>query len=269
MIQSFILSLSTSLVYFFIFTCLHAAEPVYGQAPETRTGVIITTMDASGYTYLHLDTEGGKIWVALPVTKVKKGDKVSYRDGITMQEFHSKTLDKTFDHIIFSPGLEGEDVPQTPLAELEKNSSTNSFAEAVQAESANSAESDKEHALVSGGSSGAIVVPSVEVQVEKVTGEDGYSIAEIFSKAPDLNGKQVRVRGKVVKFNPNIMGKNWIHIQDGSGDPMKNTHDMVIVTTAQIQLAEIVVIKGLLAANKDFGFGYKYDAIIEEAMIVQ
>lgn len=119
---------------------------------------------------------------------------------------------------------------------------------------------------VSGGSAAA-TAPFAEIKVEKAAGENACNVQEIFSKSKELAGKNVQVRGKVVKYNPGIMGKNWIHIQDGSGDPMQNTHDLVATSAEEAVVGEVVIVQGRLAANKDFGAGYTYVAIIEEAKI--
>jgi hypothetical protein len=67
-----------------------------------------------------------------------------------------------------------------------------------------------------------------------------------------------------------IMGKNWIHLQDGTGDPLTNTHDLVITTSAELPKGkEIITIEGIVRANKDFGSGYSYVVLVEEATIVQ
>jgi phosphopantetheine adenylyltransferase len=63
------------------------------------------------------------------------------------------------------------------------------------------------------------------------------------------------------------MGKNWIHLQDGSGDPMKNTHDLVVTTSETAAKDAVVVVEGVLSKDKDFGAGYRYQAIIEDAKI--
>ena len=65
------------------------------------------------------------------------------------------------------------------------------------------------------------------------------------------------------------MGKNWIHLQDGSGNPMHNSHDLVVTTSETVEVDNIVTIEGTLAAEKDFGAGYKYAAIIEDAAIIK
>ena len=119
----------------------------------------------------------------------------------------------------------------------------------------------------SGGSTGA-VVPFSEVKVEKAQGENSYTVAEIFSKTQELDGKIVRLRAKVMKVNPNIMGHNWLHLQDGTGDPLTNSHDLVVTTAESPALDQVVTVEGKLTANKDFGAGYSYTAIIENAKII-
>jgi hypothetical protein len=146
----------------------------------------------------------------------------------------------------------------------EEKRSGDSFSEAVKAESHPAVQVPKEQ--VSGGSNAAMA-PFVDIKVAKATGENAYTVFEIFSKSKELNGKMVRVQGKVVKYNPSIMGKNWIHIQDGSGDPMKSTHDLVATSTETATVGDVITIRGKLAADKDFGAGYSYTAIIEEAQL--
>ena len=65
------------------------------------------------------------------------------------------------------------------------------------------------------------------------------------------------------------MGKNWLHIQDGTGDPMKNSHDLVVTTTDQLSGPKIITVEGTVAADKDFGAGYKYQVLIENATITE
>lgn len=95
--------------------------------------------------------------------------------------------------------------------------------------------------------------------------KDGYTVEELFTKQKELSGTKISVRGKVVKFSGGIMGKNWIHLQDGTGSA--GTNDITVTTNQTAQVGKIVLINGTLTTNKDFGFGYKYDVIIEEASI--
>jgi DNA replication initiation complex subunit (GINS family) len=105
------------------------------------------------------------------------------------------------------------------------------------------------------------------IKVEKATGTNAYTVAEIFGKKSELDKKNVVVSGKVVKVSAGIMGKNWLHIQDGSGNAKDGNNDLVVTTQDIPKVGDIVTANGTLYKDKDFGSGYKYDVIIEEATI--
>ena len=250
-----------------------AAPEASQAAPQVPvTGKILETMDAAGYTYIKVATAGGEKWVAVNQTPVTVGEEVTYIDGMVMQEFFSKSLDRTFPEIVFSPGLVGKDSTSQGMGQQtgsqvfsqppgQAGTAADSFSQALTSESG----------AASGGmttGSQKAVVPFAEIKVEKAPGENSYSVAEIFSKAAELNGKTVVVRGKVMKVSPRIMGRNWIHIQDGTGNPAEKNHDLVITTSQEAGADwEIITMEGVLAANKDFGSGYSYAVIIEDAQI--
>ena len=93
----------------------------------------------------------------------------------------------------------------------------------------------------------------------------GYTVEELYIKKDQLDGKKVKVRGKVVKFNPNIMGKNWLHLQDGTGKPGAN--DITVTTRQNANIGGIVLVTGVLVTNKDFGGGYRYEVMLDDAAI--
>jgi len=97
------------------------------------------------------------------------------------------------------------------------------------------------------------------------TAEGGKTVAEIFAAKTELAGQEILLRGKVVKFNGGIMGKNWLHVQDGTG--AAGTNDLTVTTDAPAKVGDTVLIKGKLATDKDFGSGYKYAVIVEEAAV--
>jgi len=244
------------------------SAPAATQAPGTLNGTVLETMNSGGYTYLQLDTGAGKPWVAIPQAKVAVGDKVSCQPGMVMKNFSSKTLGRTFDSVVFSGGLAG--ATKSPHAAMGKGAmggGGDSFASAVAAEGG-AAPASQAQAAGSGGSLGAMA-PASEIKIEKASGDNAYQVADAFAKKDELNGKTVRFKGQVVKFSPMIMGRNWVHLQDGTGDPMSNTHDLVVTTGATVKEGDIITMEGVLTANKDFGAGYKYDAIVEEAKIVE
>jgi len=237
----------------FLAGSLFISSTSFAQAPHNHSGVVKETMDAGGYTYILVTGDGQETWVAIPPTKVKVGDTIQYIHGIQLENFASKTLNRTFENIVFSEGLESD----TPK-KAENHSDL--FANAVKNEQ--SQESAQLEPSV--GSSGA-VTPLIAKNIAKATGENAYTVGELFTKRLELKDTRVRVHGKVVKVTPNIMGKNWIHIQDGSGDPIKNTHDLVITSSEMPKVGSVAVFEGKVTIDRDFGYSYQYDLLIEEA----
>ena len=261
-----------------IITCLFISLATFASASQNITGNVLETMDSGGYTYMNVDTGDRQSWVAIPQSQVKVGQEVTYKPGMVMNNFASKTLNRTFDSIVFSSGIDGGSAAshgkgmgmggmQNPHGQKVVADKDDSFASAVQAEGGASAASI-EPAAGSGGSLGAMT-PFSGISVDKAAGDNAYRVSEIFAQAEALNGKTIRIQGKVVKYSPSIMGRNWVHLQDGTGDPEAGTHDLVLTTSEQIKVNTVLTMEGVLAANKDFGAGYKYVAIVEEAKAVQ
>ena len=237
------------------------AEPAAAASLDNTalTGTVRETMNAAGYTYLQVDSAAGPVWVAIPEGTVTKGQQVTCLPGMVMENFASKTLGRTFPTIVFSPGLQpaaAQAAAPVPAAAV-GDKAAGDFSAALQAEAAAPAGGAANGAELKGESGGSLgaVVPSADVNVHKATGENSRSVGECFAQAKELDGKKVRVRGKVMKVSRLIMGKNWLHLQDGTGNPMQNRHDLV------------VTIEGVLAANRDFGAGYKYEVIVEDARV--
>jgi hypothetical protein len=156
---------------------------------------------------------------------------------MVMTNFPSKALKRTFESIIFSEG---------PVAGTAKDG--------------------KKEAKKSPGSKGSVVKADEKIKVAKATGKNAYQVSDLYRLKIELNKRKVTVRGKVVKVSANIMDRNWIHIQDGSGDAKKGTNNLVVTsTTALPSVGDVVTIKGTAYKDKDFGGGYKYDVIVEKA----
>jgi hypothetical protein len=200
--------------------------------PYPIMGKVVETMDSGGYTYCLLENKGQKFWVAIPAAKVKVGEEVVLGPGQEMENFKSDTLKRTFDHIIFSSGKMA--LPGTS------------------------------------GDTGSKVKPKKgekAIKVEKAGGSSAYTVAELYGKREKLNNKKVTVRGKVVKVSSHIMGKNWIHIQDGTGKAEDGTHNLVVTTADTATVGDTVTATGTLKKDKDFGYGYKYSVLLEDASI--
>ncbi|WP_446012119.1 DNA-binding protein [Candidatus Electrothrix sp.] len=236
------------------------AEAAKAIAANPIKGKVLEVQSAGGYTYVLLNNEQGEIWVALPENKIEAGQEVVLSPGMMMKAFESKALKKTFDIIIFSSGR----IDETHVAAANPHAPHGT----EEAEEATKKVSDAELAKLSGGSARA-TVPANEIKVEKAEGSNAQTVEDCFTKAEELNNKKVQVRGKVVKFSSMIMGKNWVHLQDGTGDSEKKTHDLVVTTSDETKKGAVITVEGTLHKDKDFGAGYRYDAIIEEAKILE
>ena len=219
-----------------------SAQTAPAAAPEAapgKTGKVTETMDAAGYTYVQVDTGAEQFWAAAPQFAVAVGDDIVVPEGMPMPDYHSKTLDRTFDMVYFVPSV---------LVGGAQNLSGDVPAD---------------HPSMDGGKT---VVEETTVDLSGITvAEGGVTVEDMFTKKAELAGKSVSVRGKVVKFTPEIMGKNWIHLQDGTG--AAGTNDLTVTTSATAKTGDTVTVKGALVIDKDFGYGYAYDVIIEDAEV--
>jgi len=204
------------------------------------SGIALETMKADRYTYVQVDIGTEKIWAATPEFLGEVGDTVVVPQGLAMQNFHSKTLERDFEVVYF--------VGAITVAGSDQGSSQMAGTSFMHPPSG-----------VKGSK------PQIEVSGIK-RAKDGKNVAEIFAGSEELAGKQVTVRGKVVKFLPQIMGKNWLHLQDGSGS--EGTNDLTVTTTTTVEVGDVVMVNGVVSVDRDFGFGYEYDVIIEDAEVM-
>lgn len=214
-----------------------AAPAMPAAAPENRNlpGKVVERIDASPYSYLRLETSRGEVWAAVPETKVEKGADVTVFNAMQMNGFESKTLKRTFDLIFF-----GTLIPPA----------------------AATAASPAPHPMDANAPA-----PAPDVKVDKATGPEARTVAEIYAQKAALKEKSVIVRGQVVKYNAAVMGKNWVHLHDGSGTPGAGNNDLTVTSQDTVKVGEVVQVKGIVRTDKDFGSGYTYSVIVEEAKI--
>jgi len=223
-----------------------AAAPAAGGA---MTGTVLETMDASSYTYVRVETPSGEIWAAAPKFPVKVGDRVTVPEGMPMESYHSESLNRDFDRVYFVAAIGVGDQPPGGAA---PSATTQDLASQPMPEGL--------HPKVDASQAAA----EAKVDLSGIKAAD-QSVADVYAKRAELAGKPVAVRGKVVKFSPQIMGKNWIHVQDGTGSA--GTNDLTVTTGATAKVGDTVLVKGTLTVDKDFGMGYRYDLIIEDAAV--
>ncbi len=110
--------------------------------------------------------------------------------------------------------------------------------------------------------------PTGEVDLTGIVkAEGGKSVLDVYTEKDALVNQKVVVRGKVVKTNAGIMSKDWVHIRDGSGEEGKN--DLTVTTTSQPlpNVGDTVLVTGTVILDKDFGMGYQYPVLIEDAEV--
>jgi hypothetical protein len=242
------------------------AEAV-NQLPLPITGKVAEAFERSGYSYIRLETATGERWVATSEAGFQNGDEVTILDGSLMFNFHSPTLDRTFPEIIFAASVEGGSqaaIAASPAAATEGGA--HSFAAALEGDSSPHGGMGGMKSMGGMGNAPAGTALA-DIKVEKAAGKNAYRVEELFQQAAELNGQEVKVRGQVMKVSANIMGRNWIHLQDGSGDTAKNNHNLVVSSEAMPETGKVVTVTGVFQANKDLGAGYKYAAMVEDAKI--
>jgi hypothetical protein len=189
----------------------------------------------ASYTYLLVKEKGPEYWLAVPSMEAKPGEKYKYQGGMVMQDFYSKDLDRTFDKVIFLEALFSEETTAPPAA----------------------------HGALTPGSKA--MIEKSDVSVEKVEGT--VSIAEIYADPASFEGRTIRVRGEVTKFNPAIMDRNWAHLQDGT--EFGGKFDLTLTSDESFKVGTIVTVEGVLALNMDFGYGYSYEILLEKTIAVE
>ncbi len=204
------------------------------------TGTLVERIAVSPYVYLRLKTATGELWVAVLEAPLAVGAQVTVYNALLMEQFESKTLKRTFERIYFG-SLDAPGTHPTDMAGTGAEPTT----------------------------AGAPVPTDAKVTpVAKATGADARTIAELWTQKDRLANTVVSVRGTVVKYNAAVMGKNWIHLQDGSGDAATGTHDIAVTTLNAVTVGATVTITGTVRLNRDVGAGYAYAVLIEDATVV-
>ena len=195
-------------------------------AGDVFEGVVVDTLDGGGYTYLQIEDAKKKYWIAVEGLKIDKGTEVRFTEELRAKNFDSKSLNRVFDEIVFASNLQYRtSVP----------------------ESAN------------------IALVTELVKVSPYQQKDTISVAQAWKERVKLNGKNISIRGKVVKVSKNIMEKNWIHIQDGTGEGAEVGRIVFTSKDDTINVGDVVTAQGVVSADKNFGSGYVYKIIVENA----
>jgi hypothetical protein len=207
---------------------MQQSDSVAGQ----HTAVVQEVLQATSYTYLKVKEADSDYWIAVTKRQIEPGTEISFSGALEMRNFQSKDLQRTFETVYFVSKIEGGDSPESQPS-------------------------------ISMPHQGAPEPEKKEVSIESAQG--GVTIAELFANRDSYADKTVRVKGQVTKVNRAIMDKNWVHLQDGTSD--SNSFDLTITTTDNVEVGDIATFEGKITLKKDFGAGYFYEVIMEEAKL--
>lgn len=217
-----------------------SAMSPFANPPATPTGelhgvVIQEVLPTERYVYLRVTEGEEEFWLATRKMEVVKGGTYYYRDGLLKTNFESKEYNRVFEKVYLVSNL----VP-------EKHGGDSGTP--IPVESHGPAEGAG--VLSSGGD---------------INRAGSVKIADIVKNPQAYEGKKVQVSGVCVKINPNIMGRNWIHLQDGSQDD----YDFVVTSNSYVAEGAVVSLEAVVGIDRDFGAGYRYSLILENGKVLE
>jgi hypothetical protein len=203
-------------------------------APGVHKAKVEEVIQTSSYTYLRLSEDGQENWIAISAAEVEEGKYYYYMPGIEMKDFVSKELKRTFPVIGFVDKFSDQPiVSKISVADSAKGKQAPAMKEGIKVDPA----------------------------------EGGITIAELYANKDKYDGQVVKIRGEVVKFSPEIMNTNWVHIQDGTNS--NGDFDLTVTTSDITKVGDVVTFEGTVALKKDFGAGYYYEVIVEGAKLLK
>ncbi len=203
-------------------------------APNVHKVKVEEIIQTSNYTYLRVTDKEQENWIAIVRAEVEVGKYYYYIPGVEMSNFVSKELKRTFPVIGFVDKFSDQPIVMKV-----------SVADSLKGKQA--------------------PTPKEGIKVEPAEG--GISIAELYANKDSYSGKIVKIRGEVVKFSADIMNTNWVHIQDGTNS--NGSFDLTITTHDVTKVGDVVTFEGTVTLKKDFGAGYFYEVIVENAKLLK
>ena len=237
------------IVLFFLISCVkNKNNPALQQNENAKAFEVAEVIQGSTYTYLKVKEKGNEKWIAVTRQDAVAGDVFYYDQELQMNNFHSKEIDRTFEIIYFV-----NNISKTPLGT--ENEGTMGAMGAMGGMGG----------MMGGGQhSGKVnATQNSAIHLEKKDGE--LTIATVFANRNEYASKEFEIRGVVVKVNEQVMNKNWVHIQDGTAD--NGNFDLTLTTSDLPAVNDEITVKGKLTLNKDYGYGYSYEVIMEDATV--
>ncbi|UPT77323.1 hypothetical protein MN086_09735 [Sulfurovum sp. XGS-02] len=229
------------LILITLFTTIHAVEP-----QNIYYGKVLKIQNAMGYKYLKVDENGTQHWVAIVNAPVAVGDRIGYDKRTIMHDFESKSLGKTFKEIIFASDVYLPQKVQKPKSMKDMLGLS----------------SKDPHKGMGRGMSSEVEEKPAKPFVKK----ESYTVEEVHMWRKSLEGQTISLEGKVFKVSHQIMKRDWVHLGDGTGIEKELTDDLVFTTaSAAVKAGDKVIATGKVVVNQDFGYGYFYKVLIQDA----
>lgn len=225
------------------------AAPAEANNPAVAAGPVAAVaeevLQTSKYTYIRAMVNGTDTWLAATKMDAKVGATYYFTGGLPMADFESKELKRKFTEVLFLDNISTDPKAVTPVQEVESNVNTQD---------------------------GSVQSKGSNIELEKKTvdikhGKGELTVAEMLQNRKNYAGKVVRLKGEVTKFNAGIMGKNWIHLQDGTD--FKGKFDLTVTTNETVNEGDKISVEGMITIDKDFGYGYFYEVLMEDAKIIK
>lgn len=217
------------------------------QDPHTESGlkkvIVQEVIQVESYTYLNVLEDGTKKWIAVPTIEAKIGEIYYYKGGMEMPDFKSTELNRTFDVVTFLGSITNADAIDPEKGMVDPNT--------VVVEEVKPAKKP--------------TLDKLELNIEAI--DAGIRIGELFENKQLYDGKKIKIKGEVTKFTGGIMGKNWVHFQDGTS--FEGAYDLMVTSQETVMVGDVVVFEGIITLNKDFGAGYFYAVIMEDAVLAK
>lgn len=228
-------------ILFLIIGCSSEKTDSESALPDgTRKIEVVESLNGGGYTFIKGNENGNEFWIAIREMEVNVGDVYYFTGSMVMNNFESKSLDRTFETILFV-----DKVSNTPPS----NTGNITKEEAI-------AEIEASHSKPQ-------VEPMTNINVSPLP--DSYTVEFVNKEKSSLAGKTVKIKGIVTKYNGSIMQRNWIHLQDGTS--FGESIDITVTSNQETKVGDTIIIEGTVAVDKDFGAGYFYEVIVENAKI--
>lgn len=202
-------------------------------APDAKMVKALEVIQTPNYTYVRASEDDKEYWLAINAADIVVGETYFWSKGMEMKEFTSKELKRTFRNIYFIDDF-SKDVITAGAKPAPKTMGGRQMAP-----------------------------EKAGIKVDRAPG--GITIAELYAKRDQYSGKRVILRGEVVKFARDIMKINWAHIQDGTKNGAD--YDLTVTTHDSVTVGNVVTFEGTVILKKDFGYGYFYEVLLEDAKL--